>query len=119
MSRSMSRSMARGLVVLVAFAGMATAGATSGPPPASAAVSPQVRIEQFKFGAASLVVPVGATVTWTNADEEPHTVTSVAGVFASPGLDQGEWFAWRFDAPGTYPYYCALHPHMRGQVIVR
>jgi plastocyanin len=115
----MSWSRTRGLGVLIVFASLAAAGATTGPPPVSAAVGSQVRIEQFKFGEPTLVVPVGATVTWTNADEEPHTVTSVTGVFASPGLDHEERFTWHFDTPGTYPYYCALHPHMRGQVIVR
>jgi plastocyanin len=80
---------------------------------------PVISIEQFAFGEKALTVPVGTTVTWVNHDDEPHTVTSTERVFASPGLDAGESFSYRFAAPGTYAYFCALHPHMTARVIVR
>jgi plastocyanin len=46
-------------------------------------------------------------------------VTSTQGLFASPGLDSGDNFSYRFTTPGTYPYFCALHPHMKGTIIVQ
>jgi plastocyanin len=58
-------------------------------------------------------------VTWMNGDEELHTVTSSAGAFASPGLEHEETFSRTFATAGTYRYFCALHPHMTGTVLVR
>jgi plastocyanin len=71
------------------------------------------------FGPVTLTVSVGTTVTWVNNDDDLHTVTSTQGLFASPGLDHGDTFSYRFTAPGTYSYFCALHPHMKGTVIVQ
>lgn len=85
----------------------------------SAATKLEVRIKDFAFQPKSLEVPVGATVTWTNADEDAHTVTSSSGAFSSPGLDHGETFSQTFTAPGTYDYHCALHPHMTAHVVVK
>ncbi len=78
-----------------------------------------VGIREFKYGPPSLTVPAGTMVTWTNHDEETHTVTSVAGAFASAGLGHEDTFTRRFTKPGTYQYFCALHPHMRATVVVR
>jgi len=83
------------------------------------AATPGVQIHQFKFLPAQLTVPVGATVTWTNGDEETHTVTATDRAYTSTGLEHGEKFAHRFTAPGTYTYFCALHPHMTATVVVR
>ena len=80
---------------------------------------PQIVIHEFQFSQPTLTVAVGATVTWVNRDEESHTVTSASGLFTSPALDRQEAFSYRFTAPGTYAYYCALHPHMTARVIVR
>ena len=110
----MSGRIPLGFVILAAVVGWTPAQAGA-PGPAGS----QVAIEHFKFGQPTLSVPVGTTVTWVNRDEEPHTVTSTAGAFASPGLDNGERFTYRFDTPGTYVYYCAFHPHMRAQVVVQ
>lgn len=84
-----------------------------------AAASPQITIENFKFNPATLTVPVGTTVTWTNHDGEPHTVTSSTKLFSSKGLEQGERFSYTFSTPDTYIYYCALHPHMTGTIVVK
>ena len=78
-----------------------------------------VEIDNFKFGVASLEVAVGTTVTWTNRDDVPHTVTSSTKVFKSPPLDTGETFTYTFKQAGTFEYYCALHPHMTGKVVVK
>jgi plastocyanin len=85
----------------------------------AAATAPQVTVEQATFGPATLTIHAGATVTWVNHDSDLHTVTSTQGLFASPGLDSGDNFSYRFTAPGTYPYFCALHPHMKGTIIVQ
>jgi len=77
-----------------------------------------VEIKSFAYGPATLTVPVGATVTWVNEDDEPHTVTA-AGVFASPGLDYDEKFSFTFTKAGRYMYHCMLHPQMTGTVEVK
>jgi plastocyanin len=86
---------------------------------ATSAAGPQVTIENFAFNPATLTVPVGTTVTWISRDDEPHTVTSSEGRFTSPGLDANETFSYEFSTPGTYTYYCKLHPHMTGTIIVK
>ena len=86
----------------------------------AAAPTPKaVGIEEFAFAPATLTVPVGTTVTWTNHDEEPHTVTSATGAFRSAGLSNEETFSQTFTDRGTYQYFCALHPHMKATVIVK
>src|SRR5262249_30768792 len=85
----------------------------------AAATAPQVTVEQATFGPATLTIHAGATVTWVNHDSDLHTVTSTQGLFPSPGLDSGDNFSYRFTTPGTYPYFCALHPHMKGTIIVQ
>ncbi len=84
-----------------------------------AATAPQVTLEHATFGPAAVTISVGTIVTWVNNDGDLHTVTSSQGLFASPGLDPGDTFAHRFTAPGTYPYFCALHPHMKGTIVVQ
>jgi plastocyanin len=78
-----------------------------------------VGIKEFRFAPSPLAVRPGTTVTWTNHDEETHTITSTTGAFASRGLGGDETFAQTFTRPGTYEYFCALHPHMRARVIVK
>jgi len=63
-------------------------------------------------------VKAGTTVTWTNRDDDAHTVTSVANTFRSPGLDTGETFSYTFTRAGTFEYFCTLHPLMTGKVVV-
>ena len=95
------------------------ATAATRPTTASAPVGSEVGIREFAFVPRALTVSVGTTVTWTNRDEEPHTVTSANGDFSSPGLDTDEAFSKKFTAPGTYTYLCALHPHMTATIIVK
>ena len=83
------------------------------------AATPRVEIHQFKFVPAQLTVPVGATVTWTNGDDETHTVTATDRTYTSTGLEHAETFTHRFTTPGTYTYFCALHPHMAATVVVK
>ena len=86
---------------------------------APAAPPAAIEIHDFTFGPSVLSLPTGARVTWTNHDEEPHTVTSATGEFGSTGLSHDETFTQTFTRPGTYAYFCALHPHMKATVVVR
>jgi plastocyanin len=79
----------------------------------------QVIVDNFSFSPATLTVAVGATVTWVNHDDIVHTVTSQDKRFASSPLDTNDHFSFRFTTPGTYAYYCAIHPIMTGQIIVK
>jgi plastocyanin len=78
-----------------------------------------VPIKSFKFMIMDVSVPPGSTVTWVNQDEEPHTVTSETGLFASGGLDTGQTFSFKFDKPGVYKYRCSIHPQMTATVTVK
>jgi plastocyanin len=84
-----------------------------------AATNAEVKIDNFSFGPTALTVPVGTTVTWTNRDDIPHTVVSTDGVFKSKALDTDDKFSFVFSKPGTYSYFCSIHPKMTGQVIVQ
>jgi 3',5'-cyclic AMP phosphodiesterase CpdA len=77
-----------------------------------------VVMDNFSFTPGTASVPVGATVTWTNHDDVPHNVVSNDRTFKSPVLDTDERFAYRFDAPGTFKYYCSIHPRMTGRIVV-
>ena len=79
-----------------------------------------VEIKEYAFAPATLTVAVGTRVTWTNRDDTPHTVTSAAEppLFRSGAIDSDDSFAWPFDTRGSFSYFCALHPHMQGTVIV-
>jgi plastocyanin len=81
----------------------------------------KVTIDHFSYEPRTLVVTPGSRVTWTNADDVPHTVTSTAEprAFDSKALDTDGHFSHVFDKPGTYDYFCALHPKMVGRVIVK
>jgi plastocyanin len=81
--------------------------------------SADIEIKEFKFAPTALEIRRGTTVTWTNHDEEPHTITSTTGAFGSRGLSNDETFAQTFSRAGTYEYFCALHPRMRATVVVK
>jgi amicyanin len=78
-----------------------------------------VRIDNFTFTPAEITIAAGSTLTWTNGDDIPHTVTATGMAFRSKALDTGDQYSFTFTAPGTYDYFCALHPHMQGKVIVK
>ncbi len=79
----------------------------------------QVTIDNFSFTPQNLTVKVGATVTWTNKDDVPHTVVNTAKKFSSRVLDTDDKFSYTFSEPGTYEYFCSVHPHMTGKVTVQ
>jgi len=81
----------------------------------------QIVIKNFAFGPAVLTVPRGTTVTWINEDGDAHTVSAAGDkpLFKSPPLDTGDRYAFTFKDPGTYTYFCTVHPFMKGTVVVR
>lgn len=81
----------------------------------------EVKIDNFSFGPATLTVPVGTTVTWTNRDDIPHTVVSTDDpkAFKSKVLDTDEKFSFTFSKAGNYAYFCSVHPKMTGKVTVQ
>jgi len=84
----------------------------------SMARAEHVSVDNFSFAPAAATVRAGSTVTWTNRDDIPHNIVSTDRAFKSPVLDTNQQFSHRFDAPGTYTYFCSLHPRMTGQVVV-
>jgi amicyanin len=77
----------------------------------------EIKIGNFTFGPQELKVKAGTTVTWTNEDDIPHTVVS-PNAFRSKVMDTDGKFSFTFTTPGTYKYFCSLHPHMTGTVVV-
>ena len=96
---------------------MPSSAATPADKPAS---SSMVKIDNFSFGPATITIPAGSTVTWTNNDDVPHVVTSDDGkMFKSKALDTDDRFSFTFAKPGTYNYYCAIHPKMVAKIVVQ
>lgn len=81
--------------------------------------SAEVKVDNFTFGPVSITVPAKTTVTWVNRDDVPHVIASTDGVFRSKALDTDDKYSYTFDKPGTYAYFCAVHPKMVGTVIVK
>lgn len=86
--------------------------------PARAEDTVEVGIDNFVYNPQQITVKVGTTVLWINHDDIPHTVTSKTGVFKSKALDTDDKFSFTFKTAGTFPYFCALHPHMTGTIVV-
>jgi plastocyanin len=88
-------------------------------PAASAhAADTEVKIDNFTFGPQRVTVKAGTTVTWINDDDVPHTVASSTKLFKSKTLDTGNTFSFTFTTPGAYQYFCSVHPHMTGAIVV-
>jgi plastocyanin len=102
---------------LVAFGVAADPAAT---PPSVRHDHQQIVIGNFTFEPSTLTVSAGAVVTWRNQDDAPHTVigTDSGSPIKSPPLDSGDGYSLTLTKPGTYHYFCSLHPHMTGTVVV-
>lgn|SRR5262245_228555 len=92
--------------------------ATVFPAVSAQAANAEVQIDQFTFAPSRLTVKAGTTVTWINDDDIPHTVASSSKLFKSQALDTTDKFSFTFTTPGSYEYFCSLHPHMTGTVVV-
>jgi amicyanin len=78
-----------------------------------------VSIDNFTFTPQSLTVKAGTTVTWTNKDDIPHGIAATHNAFKrSPALDTDDSYSFTFTTPGTYQYFCYVHPHMTGTIVV-
>jgi len=82
------------------------------------ASSVEIKIDNFSFAPTSLTVRVGTQITWTNRDDIPHTVVDDDKIFKSRVLDTDEKFTFTPTKPGTYRYYCSIHPKMTAKVVV-
>lgn len=86
--------------------------------PVRAAAGPDIEIKNFTFDPPALTVHAGAHVTFKNADDIPHSVVLADGSFRSRPLDTDDSVEVAFRKPGAYTYFCGLHPHMRGTIVV-
>ena len=77
-----------------------------------------VAIDNFTFTPSTITIPVGTTVTWVNHDDVPHTVTANDKAFGSKAMDTDDSYSVMLATPGTYKYFCYLHPHMTGTIVV-
>ena len=78
-----------------------------------------ITIDNFTFTPKELTVAVGTTVKWVNHDDIPHTVVEKKTTFRSKALDTDDSYSFTFTSAGTFDYFCGLHPHMVGKVIVK
>ena len=120
--------------IIIAFAVLAVAGIgtyyivfrkssggnpVNNPPENSAASNITVNIKNFSFNPFALNINQGDTVVWTNQDSVPHQLVSVSSAFSSGFLSNGQSFSFTFSQSGTYSYHCAIHPSMKGEIVVK
>jgi plastocyanin len=105
--------------LIAATLGVAMVTATGIVLPGRADSAPHaVTIDNFTFNPQRLTVTVGSTITWINKDDIPHAIASSSALFRSKALDTDDNYSFTFTAPGTYQYFCSLHPHMTGTIVV-
>ena len=98
---------------------MAGRAKTSGVTAAEEKPATEIKIDNFSFSPNTLTVPVGSTVRWTNHDDVPHNVVNDDKSFKSKTMDTDENFSYTFTKPGTYTYFCSIHPKMTGKIVVQ
>ena len=86
--------------------------------PAARAEAPSISIKEYAFSPAQLTVAAGTKITWTNHDQVPHTIVDEGKKFRSPALDTNDSYSFVLTQPGTYRYFCSLHPQMVGTITV-
>ena len=103
-------------IVLIMMAGRAKSfGATA----VQDKPATEVKIDNFVFAPNPVTVPAGTTIRWTNRDDIPHNVVAEDKSFKSKVMDTDESFTYTFSKPGTYTYFCSIHPKMTGKVVVQ
>jgi amicyanin len=86
---------------------------------AQTAAATAVSIDNFTFNPQKLTVKAGTTVTWTNKDDIPHGIAATGNAFKrSAAMDTDDSYSFTFTTPGTYQYFCYIHPHMTGTIVV-
>jgi plastocyanin len=125
---SNSRTIFCSACAILLFITCAFAGCTSPQSPATntpatpAPAANTITIKNFAFSPAMLTIKTGSTVTWKNQDTAPHQIASDPGTpvsFSSDSLANGASYQFTFTQPGTYTYYCTIHPNMKGTIIVQ
>jgi plastocyanin len=111
-------TIASNICIATALAVAVFAVAATFPAASAQAADMEVRIDNFAFTPQHLTVKAGTTVTWINGDDVPHTVASNTKFFKSSALDTKDKFSFTFTTPGAYEYFCSLHPHMTGAIVV-
>jgi plastocyanin len=110
------------ILATAAFSPLPASGALGPRSVATAEEKPKtnaVTIDNFSFAPMQLEIPAGTQVTWINKDDVPHTVVSLDHKFKSRALDTDESFSFTFQTPGTYEYFCSVHPKMTGKIVVK
>jgi len=106
------------ICVATALAVAVLAASASLPAALARAANMEVKIDNFTFAPQRVTVKAGTTVTWINEDDIPHTIASSTKLFRSSALDTEDKFSFTFMTPGAYEYFCSLHPHMTGTIVV-
>ena len=110
--------MTRKICVATVLAVAILAAAAAFPAASAQVANTEVKIDEFAFAPQRVTVNAGTTVIWINDDDIPHTVASSSKLFKSKALDTKDKFSFTFTTPGTYEYFCSLHPHMTGTIVV-
>ena len=110
-------SIAAVAIILIMAASRSGAFGSAGAPPADGETA--VKIDNFSFTPNTITVSVGSTVRWTNHDDVPHNVMNEDKSIKSKTLDTNDNFSYTFSKPGTYSYYCSIHPRMIGKIVVQ
>ena len=100
------RAFAAGAAMCCVYAAIAAPGET------------HLTIDNFTFKPDTITVPIGTRIVWENDDDIPHSIVETTGKFHSPALDTEDKYSLTFDKAGTFEYFCGLHPHMKGKVVV-
>jgi plastocyanin len=103
-------------IVLIMMAGRAKSFGATAVDDKSAT---EVKIDNFVFAPDPVTVPPGTTIRWTNHDDIPHNIVAEDKSFKSKVMDTDETFTYTFTKPGTYTYFCSIHPKMTGKVVVQ
>jgi plastocyanin len=117
------RNLSRGVLCVAFFGTLGWAASIHAknftPAADETAAGVEIKIDNFNFMPQDTTVAAGTTITWVNRDDVPHTVVSTNGKFKSKALDTDDKFAFTFSEPGTYEYFCSVHPKMTAKVIVK
>jgi plastocyanin len=108
---SFVRNFALGAMGIVVAIAMSAAGPVY-------AADTEVKIDNFTFNPQQITVKAGTTVVWINHDDIPHTIVSKTFIFKSKAMDTDDKFSFTFTTPGAFAYFCSLHPHMTGTIVV-
>jgi plastocyanin len=112
------RTIASNICAATALAVAVFVAAATFPAASAQAADMEVKIDNFVFTPQRVTVKAGTTVAWINDDDIPHTVASNTKLFKSSALDTKDKFSFTFTTPGAYEYFCSLHPHMTGAIVV-